>query len=150
MVKRIIKSDDIAGYTPFSLAILYGWIAFAVVGIASFIVKTLGGPSMTLGFELAFLEAITNVFIAFGAGFMIVSSRVDELGLAWKLDNIGIRLSLGGWIGYTIGILKADWMVIGGVSICLLFIAAIITRWVSTYTYEKFIRMRVSKLWNHG
>lgn len=150
MVKRIVRGENIIGYAPFSLAILYGWIAFGIIGVISYVLKLFGGPNITLGFEPAILEAVTNILIALGAMFMIASSKTDELGSAWRRDNIGIRLSLGGWVGYTIGILRADWMVIGGVVICLLFITAIIARWVSMYTYKKFIMIRVSRLWNRG
>lgn len=149
MVNRMLNSSG-SGFTPFSLVILYGWVAHGLLSVGSFFVKHTG-VFMTLPFQPPILEPITGVLIAIGACLMILSNmKWEKISTAWLLDNIGMSFALGGWVSYIFGINFANWEAVGGILMCLVFITAVLSRLMFTYSYEKFITARVQKLWNSG
>lgn len=149
MVNRMLGGSA-SGFTPFSLVVLYGWMAHGALSIASYFVKH-SGVFMTLPFMPPILEPITGILIFIGALLMILSNRDwKNISDSWVLDNVGMSFALGGWISYIFGINFANWEALGGILMCTIFIVAIIARMMSTYSYEKFVTIKVRKLWKSG
>ena len=149
MVKSI-SSRQLCGYTPFSLSIIWGWVAFGMLTVWSYFAKLNGGnPNATLPFVPPVLELISSLFIITGSILMLLSSRVSPLTKAWKLDRSGLVLALGGWLSQFIGIYSADFTQIGGMLFCVMSMTAIAARLVTSHTYEEYVKYEVS-LWNSG
>ena len=150
MVAAINEAQDPA-FTPFSFAILYGWIVYGILTILSFFTDGLFDIHIGIGFLPPVLEPLAGLFIVIGALGMIVSSmRWTELSTSWTIDKIGMSMALGGWTCYLAGVGFADPLTIGRVIFSLIFIVALIVRYIFTYTHIKFVRAKVSRLWKSG
>ena len=80
---------------------------------------------------------------------MLLSGRVSPLTKEWKLDRSGLVLAFGGWLSQFIGIFSADLTQVGGMLFCVIAMTAIAARLITGYTYEKYVKYKVS-LWNNG
>ena len=149
MVKSI-RSRQLSGYTPFSRSIIWGWVAFGILTIWSYFAKLSGGnPHATLPFVPPVLEIISSLFIITGSLLMLLSGRVSPLTKEWKLDRSGLVLAFGGWLSQFIGIFSADFTQVGGMLFCAIAMTAIAARLITSYTYEEYVKYKVS-LWNNG
>ena len=150
MVTAINESQDPA-FTPFSFAILYGWIVYGILTMLSFFTNGILDIHTGTGFLPPWLELFAGLFIIIGALGMIVSSmHWTKLSTAWTIDKIGMFMALGGWTCYLAGVGFADPVAIGRVIFSLIFIVALIVRYIFTYTHIKFVRAKVSRLWKSG
>ena len=150
MAVAINEAQDPA-FTPFSFAILYGWIVYGILIMLSFFTHGVLDIHVGIVFLPPVLELFAGLFIIIGALAMIVSSmRWTELSTAWTIDKIGMLMALGGWASYLAGVVFADPVTIGRVIFSLIFIVALIVRYIFTYTYRKFVRAKVSRLWKSG
>ena len=150
MVTVMNEAQDPA-FTPFSFAILYGWIVYGILTILSFFTDSVLDIHLGIGFLPPELELFAGLFIIIGASGMIVSSmQWTKLSTAWTIDRIGMLMALGGWACYLAGVGFADPVAIGRVTFSLIFIVALIVRYIFTYTHQKFVRAKVSRLWKSG
>ena len=150
MVAAINETQDPA-FTPFSFAILYGWIVYGILTMLSFFTESLWDIHIGIDFLPPWLELFAGLFILIGALGMIVSSmQWTELSTAWTIDKIGMFMALGGWTCYLAGVGFADPLTVGRVIFSLIFIVALIVRYIFTYTHRKFVRAKVSRLWKSG
>ena len=150
MVAAINETQDPA-FTPFSFAILYGWIVYGILTMLSFFTESLWDIHIGIDFLPPWLELFAGLFIVIGALGMIVSSmQWTELSTAWTIDKIGMFMALGGWTCYLAGVGFADPLTVGRVIFSLIFIVALIVRYIFTYTHRKFVRAKVSRLWKSG
>ena len=150
MVAAINEAQDPA-FTPFSFAILYGWIVYGILTVLSFFTESLWDIHIGIEFLPPELELFAGLFILIGALGMIVSStQWTELSTAWTIDEIGMFMALGGWTCYLAGVGFADPLTVGRVIFSLIFIVALIVRYIFTYTHRKFVRAKVSRLWKSG
>ena len=118
-------------FTPFSTAILWGWlIASASLISASFSSDwdaSSGLPDMPW-----FTEAGTGLFIFVGSILMVAAwSRDTYITNLWKLSQMGLVLAGSGWLGYAVAVIIANpasvvqWAISGS------FTAACVCRFVS-------------------
>ena len=150
MVTVVNEAQDPA-FTPFSFAILYGWIVYGILTMLSFFTNGVLDIHIGIGFLPPVLELLAGLFIVIGALCMIVSSmQWTKLSTAWTIDKIGMFMALGGWACYLAGVGFADPVAIGRVIFSLIFIVALIVRYIFTYTHRKFVRAKVSRLWKSG
>lgn len=148
MVKRIMRIENFS-YTPFSFAIVYGWIVYGLLSINSFLFES-GDIHVGMIFQPPVVEVLSGIFIVVGASLMILSSRKwERVNTSWTLDKIGMFIAGGGWSGYLLGIALADPVALWRAAICVIFLVALIVRYIFTYAYHKFVEARVSK-WNSG
>ena len=150
MVAAINETQD-PSFTPFSFAILYGWIVYGILTMLSFFTESFWDIHIGIDFLPPWLELFAGLFILIGALGMIVSSmQWTELSTAWTIDKIGMFMALGGWTCYLAGVGFADPLTVGRVIFSLIFIVALIVRYIFTYTHRKFVRAKVSRLWKSG
>ena len=69
MVKRIIRVHNYA-YTPFSFAIIYGWIVYGLLSINSFLFDV-GNIHVSMFFQPPVVEILAGIFIVVGAFLML-------------------------------------------------------------------------------
>ena len=149
MVKSIIGASD-PTFTPFSITILYGWVFYGLLSISSYWFDTFD-IHHNVNFLPPQLELFAGLFIVLGAILMILSSRSwKKMNTAWTMDKIGMIIALGGWTCYMLGVGLADPTAIGRALFSVIFIVALIVRYILTYTYQQFIKARVAKLWKSG
>lgn len=150
MVKRVLLNLQGSGFTPFSITILHGWIVFGLWTIFSFYTKSYNN-NLTLLFTPPILEFVAGLLIAVGAFLMVLSSRRwDHMNTIWILDKVGMVFSSAGWIVYAIGISSGGTSSLTGLLVCAIFLLALLARFIFTYTYEKFVKLRVFRLWKNG
>lgn len=138
------------GFTPFSFAILYGWMAFGLLSIIMFWVKLHDQLPASI-FQPPVFELISGLMIMVGSGLMLAGSNDwEDVRTGWMLDNIGMIFATGSWVLYSIAIFPPSLHSIGEFAICVLFIAALVTRFLFTRTYERFVKSRVFRLWKTG
>ena len=138
------------GFTPFSFAILYGWMAFGFLSVVMFGVKHHDDSLMSI-FQPPIFELISGIMIIVGSGLMLAAANDwEDVRTGWLLDNLGVIFATGSWVLYSIAIFPPDWYSVGEFAICILFIAALVTRFLFTQIYERFVKSRVFKLWKTG
>ena len=149
MVKRIVRVHNYA-YTPFSFAIIYGWIVYGLLSINSFLFDV-GNIHVSMFFQPPVVEILAGIFIVVGSFLMLLSSRRwERVNTAWTIDKIGMLIAGGGWSCYLIGIALADPNALWRAVICVIFLAALVVRYIFTYYYYKFVKAMVLKLWSSG
>lgn len=149
MVRRLLIGEK-SGYTPFSIVILCGWVIYGVASLVS-VFTTPHGIDLTWIMEPVWLEFAAGVFIVVGSLLMIFSAHKWKLiNTRWKMDYAGMSLAFGGWSAQFISALFVDsWTKMGDMIYVGAFMLAIVFRFIFTYSYEKFVRMKVFK-WNNG
>ena len=138
------------GFTPFSFFILYGWIAIGFLSIIMFGIKE-QDHTISAMFEPPVFELIAGLMIAIGAVFMLLSANDwENVRVGWSLDNIGMIIAIGGWILFLIAIFPPRIESVIEFAVCVTFIGALVTRFLFTQVYERFIKARVVKIWKTG
>ncbi len=138
------------GFTPFSFAILYGWMAFGFLSMVMFGVKH-HDQSLISIFQPPIFELISGLMLVAGSGLMLFASNDwEDVRTGWLLDNLGMIFATGSWVLYSIAIFPPGLDSVGEFAICVVFIASLVTRFLFTQIYERFVKSRVFRLWKTG
>ena len=88
--------------TPFTTAIIFGWLVIGISFVVSAFIPS-WGASLAIPYAVTWVEMLIGGMLTAGAIMALWSPFRSKVLISkqWKLDEVGMWLAAGGWSAYT-------------------------------------------------